>query len=414
MQKRSIPFLAVIGLFGMGLGFLVSSLDPFIYNEKVRLLAPPGFRNTALGFITIMALLMALVVQLIVGRWSDQSRSRWGRRQPYLVVGAVGVSFALILVVMADGLTVLVIGAMLVSTFSNTTQAAWQALIPDQVPEQQHGTAAGVKTILELIGVVTGVAIAGMMLSQGNLWGAPLIAIGLFFAILLITLYTLHRSTGSGEPKKELESDKNLALVLLKTLRSADPAFYWWIANRFLFWSSAIAIRTFLLNYLEDVLGLSASEAQALGSRLFILLGIGVFILALPAGIIADRIGRRPILITAGLMAATGTIIFVIWPVLEILFVAGALIAVGAGIFASASWALATDLAPKGEGATYLALANGATVLGSMGGRLGGPLIDGLNQIFDTIVVGYIVVFAIAGLFFIGSSLVVLKIRESK
>jgi len=414
VQKRGVPFLVVVGLFGMGLGFLVSSLDPFIYNEKVRLLAPLGYRNTALGVITIMALLMALVVQPVVGRWSDQSQSRWGRRQPYLVAGAVGVSLALILVIVADGLGVLVIGAMLVSTFSNTTQSAWQALIPDRVPEQQHGTAAGIKTILELIGVVTGVAVAGMMLAQGILWGAPLIAIGLFFTILLITLYTLHHSTSSLEPTKKDETEKNLVLILLKTLRSARPSFYWWMANRFLFWSSAIAIRTFMLNYLEDVLGLSANEAQALGSRLFVLLGVGVFILALPAGVIADRIGRRPILAAAGGMAAIGTLLFVIWPALSILYVAGGLIAVGAGIFASASWALATDLAPKGEGATYLALANGATVLGSMGGRLGGPLIDGLNRLLDTISFGYMVVFGIAGLFFIGSSLVVLKIRESK
>lgn len=171
MQKRGIPFLVVIGLFGLGLGFIVSSLDPFIYNEKVRVLVPSGFRNTALGFITIMALIMALVVQPVVGQWSDRSRSRWGRRGPYLTAGAIGVSLSLLLVVGADGLGVLVIGAMLVSTFSNTTQAAWQALIPDQVPERQHGKAAGIKTILELIGVVAGVTIAGMMLAQGNLWG---------------------------------------------------------------------------------------------------------------------------------------------------------------------------------------------------------------------------------------------------
>jgi MFS family permease len=184
--------------------------------------------------------------------------------------------------------------------------------------------------------------------------------------------------------------------------------------NRFLFWSSAIAIRTFLLNYMEDVLGLSATEAQALSSQLFILLGVGVFVLALPAGVIADRLGRRPLLITAGLMAAAGAAIFVFWRELNILYVAGGLIAAGAGIFASASWALATDLVPKTEGALHLALANAATVLGSIGGRLGGPLIDGLNQLMGTITLGYLVVFAIAAVFFAGSSLVVMKIPERK
>jgi hypothetical protein len=61
-----------------------------------------------------------------------------------------------------------------------------------------------------------------------------------------------------------------------------------------------------------------------------------------------------------------------------------------------------------------LALANAATVLGSIGGRLGGPLIDGLNQIVGTVALGYLVVFGIAALFFAGSSAVILKIPEHK
>ena len=173
-----------------------------------------------------------------------------------------------------------------------------------------------------------------------------------------------------------------------------------------------MAVRTFLLNFLEDVMGLTPPEAQALSSRLLIMLGIGVFVLALPAGLVADRIGRRPILIAAGLMAATGAGLFMVWRDLNLLFIAGGLIAAGAGIYASASWALATDLAPKDQGALYLALANAASVMGSIGGRLGGPLIDGLNNQLGTVNFGYAVNFGIAALFFAVSSLVVLKIPK--
>ncbi len=396
----------------MGLGFGISILDPFIFNEKVRLLAPAGLRNTALGGITIMALLVALLVQPLVGQWSDRTRSRWGKRAPYLTVGVVGLSFALALIVAADTLWLLVIAAMLFSTFSNTTQSTWQALIPDHVPEIQHGTAAGVKTVLELIGIVSGVALVGYTMARGNLWGAPLIAAILFFVILVITLSMLRKSPAAAEPVAGASAENPFS-TLVNSLRYAPPAFLWWMLNRFLFWSSAIAIRTFLLNYMEDVLGLTPTEAQTLTSRLFILLGAGVFVLALPAGAVADRIGRRPIMITAGLLAAGGATFFVFVRDLNWLIVGGGLIAVGAGIFASASWALATDLVPAGKGALYLGLANGATVVGSIGGRLGGPLIDGINQLLGTVSLGYMVVFSIAVLFFVGSSLVVLKISEA-
>lgn len=403
-------FLVGICLFGIGLGFNASTLDPFIYNEKVRLLASAGLKNTLLGFITIMALLVALLVQPLIGQWSDRTNSRWGPRAPYLVAGVIGLGLSLGMVILADNLLVLVIAAMLVSTFSNTTQAVWQALIPDYISEGQRGRAAGIKTIMEMIGVVAGVGIVGVTLAQGYIWAPPLITALLFLLILPITLYTLNTSSSSISPEKQT-SPQNFLSGLVTSLKHAPPAFLLWMLNRFFFWSSAIAIRTFLLNYMEDVLGFSAAEAQTLSSRLFIILGVGVFLLALPAGALADRLGRRPVLITAGLAASCGAIIFIVGRELPLLFLAGALIAGGAGIFASASWALATDLVPKNEGALYLALANGATVLGSIGGRLGGPLIDGLNQLLGTVATGYWVVFAIAALFFAASSLVVLKIN---
>ena len=167
-----------------------------------------------------------------------------------------------------------------------------------------------------------------------------------------------------------------------------------------------------MLNYMEDVLSLSLAEAQALSGRLVVVLLLGVLLLTLPAGVVADRIGRRPLLIAAGFMAAAGAVLFLFLRDINLLFVAGGLIAVAAGIFASASWALATDLVPGAEGAQYLALANAATVLGSIGGRLGGPLIDGVNHLSGTLTIGYLLVFALAALFFAGSSGVVLKIPE--
>ncbi len=421
-EKRTLPFLMVIGLFGLGLGFTLNVLDPFLYTQKSRLLAPPELKNTVLSFITIMSLLVALGVQPLVGRWSDQTHSRWGKRAPYLTGGAIGLAFALFFIVVADRLWLLVLAAMLASASSNTTQGAWQALIPDRVPEQQHGTAAGVKTILEMIGVIAGVAVVGSALGQGQLWAAPLAAASLFFVILLITLATLRKSSPlvareivfeQNESKPPVANSRFAARSFFYSImRNMPPTFPWWMLNRFLFWSAAISIRTFMLNYMEDVLGMSLTEAQALSSRLFIVLGIGVFLLALPAGAIADRVGRRPLLVAAGLMAAGGTTLFVLTREIPMLFVAGAFIAGGAGIFASASWALATDLAPATEGALYLALANGATVVGSIGGRLGGPLIDGLNYLSQSHTVGYTVVFGLAALFFVGSSGVVFKMSS--
>lgn len=409
-QTRSLPFLVGLGLFGLGLTAALNILDPFVYTEKVRLLAPPAFKNSTLSLITITTLLVAFFVQPLVGQWSDRSRTRWGRRFPFLLAGVMGLTLALALVVSADSLGLLLLAVTLVSLSSNTVQGPWQALVPDRVPAAQHGTMAGLKTVLESIGVVIGVSLAGFTLARGHLWAAPLAVIGLLWLILWLTSRLLQT------PAVEIFSarlDSPLALLKLN-LSHLPPAFPWWMANRLLFWAAAISIRTFLLNYLEDVLGLSPAETQDLSSQVILVLGAGIFLLVLPAGAVADRVGRRPLLVIAGLLAAIGAVLFIFVRDVNLLFVAGGFIAAGAGIFASASWALATDLVPKGEGALYLGLANTATIVGSITGRLGGPLIDGLNSLTGTTTIGYLAVFGLAALFFVGSSVVVLKIPERK
>jgi MFS family permease len=330
---------------------------------------------------------------------------------PYLLAGVAGLSAGLVIIVLTQQLIVLVLGAMLVSAFANVAQAVWQAFIPDHVPLNQHGRAAGVKTVMELTGVVLGVATAGFFLARGILWGAPLIDVLLFWLSAVIVVLVLPKSGAlskmslSGSPLNPFSTWRN-------GLKQAPPAFLWWMANRVLFWAAAISVRTFLLNYLEDVVGISPAEAQAMASQIFVILGLGVFVLALPAGIVADRVGRRPVIASAGLMAAIGTLIAVFYHDITALYVAGALIATGAGIYASASWALATHLAPGDQGALYLGLANGATVLGSIGGRTGGILIDTVNQLFGTVILGYQINFGVAILFFLASSVMVTRIDE--
>ncbi|MCB0156300.1 MAG: MFS transporter, partial [Anaerolineae bacterium] len=191
------------------------------------------------------------------------------------------------------------------------------------------------------------------------------------------------------------------------------PPFFWWILNRVLFWSAAISLKTFALNYIEDTPTLSLADLPAVSHTLIFGGGAGVLLVVLGAGLLADRIGRRPLLVTAGLLAVGGTLLLVVGRDLTWLFAAGGVLVTSGGVYASASWALATDLAPPHKGALYLGLANGATVIGSISGRLGGPLIDSVNHLTGQLSLGYLVVFALAGLCFLGSSLVILKIPSS-
>lgn len=418
MPTRSLPFLIIITLFGLGLGFIVSSLDPIIYTEKVRQIAPPGLKNTALSFITIMALLVALIAQPLIGHWSDRTESRWGPRIPFLTGGVVGLNLALALLALTESLWLLVIAAMLISAFSNTVQGPWQALVPDTVPKNQHGLAAGIKTLLEAVGAISGVAIVTLSVARGQLWLSLLAAAALFWVILLPTLFTLWRVDGQGsqhrQPSQPSLPADYFSLSRLTAIFRETPIFFWWIVNRLLFWSAGIGVRTFLLNYMEDVLNLPLANIEKVINNGWLIIGGGVaLLLVLLAGVMADRLGRRPLLIAAGALAASGSLLLIFVRDVTGLLAATTLVVGGASIFISASWALATDLTPQAQGALYLGIANGATVIGSISGRLGGPLIDGVNQLTHTTHLGYSLVFGIAALCFAGSSLVVAKISPS-
>src|SRR5512145_1207872 len=80
--------LMAITILGFALTMISSTLEPAVLGHKVIELVPEG-RNTALGFTTFAGLLVAILVQPLVGGLSDRTRSRWGRRLRYITVGDV-------------------------------------------------------------------------------------------------------------------------------------------------------------------------------------------------------------------------------------------------------------------------------------------------------------------------------------
>lgn len=87
----------------------------------------------------------------------------------------------------------------------------------------------------------------------------------------------------------------------------------------------------------------------------------------------------------------------------------------GVGTYLSASWALATDIVPKGEAARYLGIANIATCIGSgMARLLGGVLIDPINRVLGSASSGYIFLYSLAAVFFLSATLVLIPLQVKK
>jgi MFS family permease len=418
VRTRDLVFLS---LYGLALSMASSTLDPPIFTAKVnQLVADEGWRNTALGLLTFVGLIVAALSQPVWGALSDHATTRWGRRIPFLVGGSLANLILFALVAFVGDLWLLGFIILLIQLASNAVQGAYQGLIPDQVPPSQHGVAAGVKSLAELPAVILGPLVAGLLLGIGS-WSVTvrvLAVVGflqvLYVIVTLVTLYRArneptHQPTNSPvyQPTNLSASQPAIRQTIRDTFRidwRANRDLLWWLANRALFWFALLTLRSFLINYVEQVMGLSAEEAQRVTGLLASILGVLTFLIVLPSGFIADRVGRRPLLIVSGVAAALGAFILLSARSLPVMFGAGLFIGLGGGLFITSSWALVTELVPKAEAARYLGITNLATAGGSAAARLTGPLIDGVNHFFDSKTLGYVGVYALVGLLFLLSS----------
>ncbi len=415
MKRISFPRLLGVTILGFALTLVSNTLEPAVLGRKVIELVPEG-RNTALGLTTFAGLIVAILVQPIVGVFSDRTRSRWGRRLPYMAAGTAMVIACLFLIAGAPVFSIVVVGLLLIQLASNVVQGPWQALIPDRVADSQRGQASGLKAMLDILAFVAGRLVAGQLVGRFAEWGQTAVyaAVAVPCVVYIIALAVTAFAAREGPEAAASAPQRSVGEALRATFSvdfRAHPAFGWWFANRTLFWAGFLALNTFLLFYLIDVVGMAEGAAQKFIGTLSTILGVSLVLVSLPSGWLSDRIGRKPLVAIAGILAAIGTGVLLAVRSQALLTVAGLIIGAAVGTFLAANWALVTDIVPRDEAARYLGVANIATAGGSAIARfLGGALIDLLNRATGTHNVGYLTVFGLALAFFVTSAIVILPL----
>ena len=406
MKKNTAGLLIAISVYAFALGFLWNTLNPLVIPYLVNKLVPE-LKNTYLGLITAVGLVLAMVVQPLAGGLSDRSRSRWGRRRPYIVAGTLGDLVFLAIMALAGNFWVLFGGYCLLQFSANIAHGPYQGFIPDLVPEDKKGLASGIKGLVELVGVVIGSAIIGSLLGRDQ----PALAIGLMGAVLLVSMLITAVAVREKAPVEDASSSAVPPLTIssmIAALRS-HRVFAWFILSRFLILAGLAAVRTFAQNYLQDVLKAPNPAAQT--GQLMTILGLAVLLVILPAGFLADKVGRKRINLFSVLLGAVGTTLMLTVGTYNELVIYGAIVGIAVGIFYSANWALAMDLIPATEAALFLGLTNLATAgSGAVAGAFG-PMIDVVNRTSPGL--GYRIVFALAAILWLLGGVIILRFIRS-
>lgn len=162
MEKRKLSFLEI---WNMSFGFLGIQMGFALQNANAsRILQLFGADVHELSWFWIIAPLMGLIVQPIIGHYSDNTWSKkLGRRKPFFFVGAILASVGLILMPQADifiaFLPALWVGAgmlMIMDASFNIAMEPLRALVGDNLRSDQHTLGFSVQTALIGIGAVIG------------------------------------------------------------------------------------------------------------------------------------------------------------------------------------------------------------------------------------------------------------------
>ena len=379
---------------------------------------------SVLGVLTFAGIVVAILTQPFAGWLSDRWRGQAHRRLMFMVAGSIVAVLGLVLIAQAFTFLSLLLGLIVLQFGLNTAQAPWQALIPDHVPVSQRGMASGLKALFDLIAAIVGRLVAGSLIAGTEHWGqaAVLATIALPIFALMLTLLISAGVVMRLPTLAPFQNQQPLSTAQTTPDQSTfhplhpfdpSPSFLRWCLNRLFFWSAFIASTTFLLFIAIAVLGMREAEAQRYIGRLTVIIGLALFAVFLPAGWLADHVGRVPLIIAGGILAGVGVGAISFTRDLTVITGLGVLIGLGVGLYLSGSLALLTDIVPAQGTAHMLGLANIATASGSGLARLcGGFLVDGINTLTMSTSNGYVLLLRIAAGLFLLSAVVMLRGRR--
>jgi MFS family permease len=302
----------------------------------------------------------ATITTLLMGTLSDRTRSRWGRRRPYILFGYIlwGLSTLLFPTVAYIKVTsiavVMVVLADSVMTFFGSTanDAAFNAWTADIATSEQRGRVEGVLNLSVFIAQIVALVAAGILIDSFGYFvffyalGGVVIVVGLVAGSLLQDapvpdIITSHKPFWSefGElfNMDTIRQNRQLFILLLFIMISS-------IGMQVSF--------PYMIVYLKNYVGITKTEFSIVGGAVM----LGSAAVAIPFGILADRFNKRTMITLAIIASSAGGILLSLVRTLPLLALTGLLwqaFAVAAGI-ASVAWL--KDLLPVQNRGKFLGI----------------------------------------------------------
>jgi MFS family permease len=322
----------------------------------------------ALGVLASIGAIASTIGNPLFGALSDRTRTRFGRRAPWLVVAAIVLSLLLALL---GGMTELFwLGAAYVGVMlaASGYQAVITSLLPERVPVARRGLISSLMALATVVGILYGINITPAFADQptiGYLFLAGLIIVGTAALVILAPEPPLEKILASDSSPKEKQSFREFFSGL------ADRDFAWAFWARVTIMVGFWTVSTYQLFALSDYIGVDqlpggdpAAAAALLGT-----VNLGTSIIStLIAGPLSDKLGRRKIfVIISSIGIGVGMTIPIFIPTFSGMLLWAVVVGFSYGVYTSIDQALMSEVLPN--------MANAGRDLGLLNVATAGPQI---------------------------------------
>ena len=343
-RTRIAPLLTgmfLINVFGYAaVGAVISVLLP----TQVRTAAGSG-APAALGLITGVAALAALVMPPIVGVLSDRIRTRWGRRSPFILGGGIAAAAALVFLSFGNSIPLLLIGWFLVQAFLSVGMNLMLSTIPERIPARRHGLASTVQGLGLPIGAIIGVQI-GALEVKSIVVGYALLG-GLFLAASIVSAILLRDSRKLEAPLPARRSLAHEARDMFASLKAHD--FRWVFISRTVVFLGQSMVTAFGLYTLQDYIhlphGLTAAQGVATNTTIAL---VATVVATAIAGPLVDRFAHhRGFVLASSVLGGAAMLLPFFWPTWTAFLIQSTISGFALGLYLGVDLALATLVIPK-------------------------------------------------------------------
>ncbi|MEV6442925.1 MFS transporter [Amycolatopsis sp. NPDC051716] len=277
-----------------------------LYDSQVPPLLREHIGSAALiGLLMGMDNVLGIFLQPWMGNRSDRTRTSWGRRMPYLLVG-MPVAALLFVVIphAAASLPLLILTMFGYALVANSFKPIAESLLPDFVPPERRSRANAVVKIAASLTVMVAALISIFLIDTH-----PKLSFAIPAVLMVVSLIVLAANvrdsrspayrTAVGEERDQGGPAAPAARVrdtVLDIVRDADRSRLLLIAAILLFGGAWAASRALITPYGMEVLGLSRGEAGGLTLPS----GVAFIVAAYPVARLAERFGRLRVM-TAGM-----------------------------------------------------------------------------------------------------------------